>query len=113
MAYGLEGSFCFNMRYYRKLRGYSQAEFAKVMNVSQSEVNSWENPNQAKQPQFKMIERIADVLGIHYSKLFEDIDLMTERCKQIIPQDLNDDQIGIMISLLYKNRNGGNKDDGK
>ena len=58
--------------YYRKLKGYTQEEFAEKLNVSVSYIGQIEAPNIYKAISLKTLFKIADALEIAPYKLLKD-----------------------------------------
>ena len=58
--------------YYRKLKGYTQEEFAEKLNVSVSYIGQIEAPNIHKVISLKTLFKIADALEIAPYKLLKD-----------------------------------------
>ena len=50
-----------NLAYYRRLRGYSQAELAEELNLSEGYMGHIEAQNVDKEPSLKVLFRIAEV----------------------------------------------------
>ena len=58
-----------NIAYYRKLGGYSQIEFAELLNISRTHMSRIETAECA--PSMDLIFGICDIMGITAEKLFE------------------------------------------
>lgn len=55
------------IRYYRKLRGLTQAELAARINVSEKTISSWEVDR--TEPNMEAVENLSAVLGVSKSEL--------------------------------------------
>lgn len=55
------------IRYYRKLRGLTQAELALRINVSEKTISSWEVDR--TEPNMEAVENLSAVLGVSKSEL--------------------------------------------
>lgn len=57
--------------YYRKLRGWTQAQLAEVLDTSPSYVGALESPNMYKAISLRTLFRISTALQVEPSKLLE------------------------------------------
>lgn len=57
--------------YYRKLKGYSQMEFAEMIDVSRTHLSNIEAPNIPTSISLDLLFRISEVLEIDTKKFFE------------------------------------------
>lgn len=64
--------FGLKVQYYRKLRGLTQEAFADELGMSWSFIAKIESPTHAFGVSMETMFKIAEVLNIHVSKLFED-----------------------------------------
>lgn len=65
-----------NIRRERTLRGWSGRELAERVGVAQPRIAELENPD-GPDPSTKLIDRVADALGVHPSQLLIYSDLAT------------------------------------
>jgi len=61
-----------NLRYYRKLKGMTQAEFAEAMNLSHDYVRQVESKKSNKNFSISTLQIAAQVLDIKIYQFFED-----------------------------------------
>ncbi len=66
----LRETFINNLKYYRKQKGLSQEKLSYAINMSMAYINQVENKSSFPQPE--IIEKIANVLGIHPVELFDE-----------------------------------------
>ena len=59
-----------NLKYYRKLRGISQTELAKMLNSGRSTVAMYETGD--REPSYGTLKKIALILGVSQSDLLRD-----------------------------------------
>lgn len=64
--------FGLRVAYYRKLRGYTQEAFADALGISWSYIAKVESPTRPFGVSFETLFKIAEVLNIPVSKLFEE-----------------------------------------
>ena len=64
--------FCLKIQYYRKLRGMTQEDFADRIGKSWSFVAKIESPTRAFGVSMETLFKMAEVLEVPVSKLFED-----------------------------------------
>jgi len=57
--------------YYRKLKGYSQMEFAELIDVSRTHLSNIEAPNKTTSISLDLLFRISDILDIDIKNFFE------------------------------------------
>ena len=62
--------FASNLRYLRKRAGLTQLELAQVLGVSRSTIGMYEKGD--REPDFEMLERIADYFNVNMSTLIGD-----------------------------------------
>jgi len=62
-----------NISLYRKYKNLTQAELAEAVNISRTHMSNIEAPNVVKPMSLELIFKIADVLGIEVSALFEKV----------------------------------------
>ncbi|MCL1866939.1 MAG: helix-turn-helix transcriptional regulator [Oscillospiraceae bacterium] len=60
-----------NISYYRKFQGYTQEEFAEIVDISRSYISAIEAPNVVKSVSLEILFKIADALKIEPYKLLE------------------------------------------
>ena len=61
-----------NLAYYRRLRGYSQAELAEKLELSEGYLGHIEAQNVDKEPSLQVLFRIAEALDVPVYKFFMD-----------------------------------------
>lgn len=61
-----------NLAYYRRLRGYSQAELAEKLDLSEGYMGHIEAQNVDKEPSLQVLFRIAEALDVPAYKFFMD-----------------------------------------
>lgn len=64
--------FGLKVAYYRKLRGYTQEAFADALGISWSYIAKVESPTRAFGVSFETLFKMAEVLDVPASKLFEE-----------------------------------------
>ena len=57
--------------YYRKLKGYSQLEFAELIDVSRTHLSNIEAPNKPTSISLDLLFRISEILEIDIKKFFD------------------------------------------
>lgn len=61
-----------NLAYYRRLRGYSQAQLAEALNLSEGYMGHIEAQNVDKEPSLNVLFHISEVLDVPMYKFFMD-----------------------------------------
>ena len=61
-----------NLAYYRRLRGYSQAQLAEELNLSEGYMGHIEAQNVDKEPSLHVLFHISEVLDVPMYKFFMD-----------------------------------------
>lgn len=56
-----------NIKYYRKLNNYSQSDLAKILQISNKTISSWEIDR--TEPNMGMVEKMCSVLGCNKTEL--------------------------------------------
>lgn len=60
-----------NIAHYRKLRGYSQMEFAEMIDISRTHLSNIEAPKMKTSLSVELLFKISDALNIDIKKIFE------------------------------------------
>ena len=63
-----------NIAHYRKLRGYSQMEFAELIDVSRTHLSNIEAPKMKTSLSLDLLFKISDALKIDIKELFNFVD---------------------------------------
>lgn len=75
------------IRYYRKLRGITQAELAELINVSEKTISSWEVDR--TEPNMEAVERLSVALEVPKSVLVGE---------ELTPERLSSKEVAILLA---------------
>lgn len=75
------------IKYYRKLRGMTQAELALQINVSEKTISSWEVDR--TEPNMEAVENLSKVLGVSKSELVGE---------ELTPEKLSENEMAVLIA---------------
>lgn len=81
------------IRYYRKLRGLTQAELASLINVSEKTISSWEVDR--TEPNMEAVEHLSVVLEIPKSVLVGE---------ELTPEKLSSKEMAILLAYRTASR---------
>lgn len=77
--------FCSRLRRLRRINGYTQADLAKELNVTQTTVANWESGK--KIPKWKNIEKIAEIFNVSPVSLIDEMEEKREKNKSDQEED--------------------------
>ncbi len=63
-----------NVAHYRKLRGYTQIEFAEMINISRTHLSNIEAPNAKTSLSLDILFKISDALKVDIKEFFNFVD---------------------------------------
>ena len=61
------------IRYYRKLKGWSQTDLSRAVDIDRADISKYENGERGEMG-FKMLKRFAKALGVSTDQLMDDED---------------------------------------
>ena len=89
-----------NLRYFMEVRGISQADICRELDVSSATVSDWCSGK--KYPRIDKMQRLADLLGVNYSTLTTETGLQDYKDQQRLETLHQDPRLGLLFDRTRK-----------